>query len=69
MGLPDGARTNPRPRLRQASAPAGVVSFTLEDRPAAGDSSKTVKQQKFRVLTVILARPDAVTAGQSAAKK
>jgi hypothetical protein len=46
-----------------------VVSFTLEDRPAADASGDAAKQQKIRVLTVTLAAPDAAAPGQFAATK
>ncbi len=63
------ARTSPRHRPRPAPQSADVVSFTLEDRPAVGGSSKTPTQPKIRVLTVILATPDAAAMDHVAAKK
>ncbi len=63
------ARTGPRLRSRPAPASAGVVSFTLEDRPAADAAGKTARRQKIRILTVTLASADAATRGPFAAKK
>jgi hypothetical protein len=67
--LQEAARARPRPRSSPAPERAGVVSFTLEDRPAADASGKMAKQQKIRILTVTLASPDAAPASQFAAKK
>lgn len=69
MRLQEAAGDHPRPRSHPAPERAGVVSFTLEDRPAADASGKMAKQQKIRVLTVTLASPDAAPMGQLAAKK
>jgi hypothetical protein len=46
-----------------------VVSFTLEDRPAADAVGDGAGQQEIRVLTVTLAAPDAALPGQFATKK
>jgi hypothetical protein len=62
-----GANSRPRPRLAPAYAP--VVSFALEERPAADAVGDAAGQQTIKVLTVTLAAPDAAAPAQFAAKK
>lgn len=65
----EGAHSGPRHRPRLLPQPAGVVAFTLEDRPAADASGESARPQKIRVLTVTLASPDAAPMDYFAAKK